>query len=321
MGARLSARCARPQAASAVDVEPAEADEVYNLMQDVRAMYLIVDTRSPEVFAVGHVDSAIHFDASSGAGADRCEPEALLFKRFEDLNLQSAAALPFSLCLCSDAQGIDAAAQEALQLFQRASPRLGPLTLSRAMEFSFAALQERFPFACTGYSGFEASRIFPSAIAERLFLSHWSLASDPFVVCACLGATHVVNCTPDLPCCFEDQGVAYMRVPVKDEQGADLLAHLEPAAAFIREALAAGGVVLAHCKHGQSRSASVLAAYLMQTRRWSRSRSLEHLQRCRPRVKPNPGFHRQLDEFEALLARGGRDSLGGPSELLHRPKK
>ncbi|CAE8598587.1 unnamed protein product [Polarella glacialis] len=102
--------------------------------------------------------------------------------------------------------------------------------------------------------------------------------------------------------CFEDDGVHYLRVPVRDEQGADLLTHLGDAVDFIDSALAAGGVVLVHCKHGQSRSASVVAAWLMKANGWNPQQSLAHLKHCRPRVSPNCGFLRQLELFYESLS-------------------
>merc|ERR1711991_1218817 len=104
-----------------------------------------------------------------------------------------------------------------------------------------------------------------------------------------LRPTHIVNCTPDHPEPFSERA-AYHRVAVVDEPGEGLLEKLDDAVAFIEEAVQQGGTVLCHCRHGQSRSASVLVAWMVRSRGYTVNDSLEMLKRCRPRVSPNEGF-------------------------------
>lgn len=56
-----------------------------------------------------------------------------------------------------------------------------------------------------------------------------------------------------------------MQVAVPDMPEADLLSEFESAVAFIAEGAASKGV-LVHCYHGVSRSATLMAAYLMKYR-------------------------------------------------------
>ena len=56
-----------------------------------------------------------------------------------------------------------------------------------------------------------------------------------------------------------------MQVAVPDMPDADLLSEFELAVGFIAEGVASKGV-LVHCYHGVSRSATLLAAYLMKFR-------------------------------------------------------
>ena len=49
-----------------------------------------------------------------------------------------------------------------------------------------------------------AGRLFPSCIEKNLYLGNWGVASEKKVF-QCLKITHVVNCTPDHPNCFENQ--------------------------------------------------------------------------------------------------------------------
>mmetsp|Transcript_6448 Transcript_6448/g.14104 ORF Transcript_6448/g.14104 Transcript_6448/m.14104 type:complete len:309 (+) Transcript_6448:63-989(+) len=282
----------RHEAAAAGSSRRASETDVYNLMQDVRTLWMVLDVRSLDRFSAGHVDSACHCQPGTLA------PDSLhhqVQQHFKDINVQSGAPVAFTMLICCDADS-QPSLPEVCSLLG-AAKLSDPFEMAQLWSFEYTTLHAAFPFLCTDFPVFEESRVYPSWIADRLFLSHWSLAADPFVVQTCLHATHVVNCTRELPCCFEDQGVTYHRVPVNDDQTADLLSLLREAVAFISAALAEGGVVLVHCKHGQSRSASVVAAHLMQQRGWDLAQSLAHLQQCRPRVSPNVGFRGQLQSF------------------------
>ena len=93
-----------------------------------------------------------------------------------------------------------------------------------------------------------------------------------------------------------------------DKVDADLLSHLEGAAAFVRDARAGGGQVLIHCKGGRSRSPTVLAAYLMAEHRLSLAQALQLIQQARPCAQPNPGFMSQLLEWQSQLAAQADDN-------------
>lgn len=59
--------------------------------------------------------------------------------------------------------------------------------------------------------------------------------------------------------------------------------------------------IIIHCKHGQSRSATVAAAWLIKCRGFTTDTSIEYLKKCRPKVSPNEGFIQQLRSFEESL--------------------
>jgi len=88
-------------------------------------------------------------------------------------------------------------------------------------------------------------------------------------------------------------------IPVQDSEYDDILIHLPDASRFIRTALDAGGKVLVHCLMGISRSATVVAAYLMSTRHISVHKAISVIKRARPRIQPNYGFIKELHIFEA----------------------
>ena len=72
----------------------------------------------------------------------------------------------------------------------------------------------------------------------------------------------------------------------------NLGAHFMKAVAFIKSALAAGGVVFVHCWAGISRSSSCIAAYLMYEHGMSLSNALNLIRRGRSIINPNPGFRK-----------------------------
>lgn len=76
-----------------------------------------------------------------------------------------------------------------------------------------------------------------------------------------------------------------------DKHAVDIWPFIEKAGDFIRAQKGAG---LIHCAAGVSRSAAVLAGYLMQTRGMTYDEAVALIRAGRPRVRPNAGFQRQL---------------------------
>jgi len=97
----------------------------------------------------------------------------------------------------------------------------------------------------------------------------------------------VVNCTRTLP--FKIPNVAKYRVPVDDTPAdAPIMAvHLPEAVAIIDEHLLDGQGVLVHCHAGVSRSASVVAAYLMSKEGLTPEQAIAHVKRCKPETFSN----------------------------------
>ncbi|KIK67937.1 hypothetical protein GYMLUDRAFT_256744 [Collybiopsis luxurians FD-317 M1] len=111
--------------------------------------------------------------------------------------------------------------------------------------------------------------------------------------------THILSvCTDPIPAELPASGIRHMRIPVEDVDYADLLIYLPSAVFFIEDALRNGGVVLVHCVEGLSRSAAVVAAYLMRTRRLNATQALEIVRQCREQIWVNPGFQEQLVLYE-----------------------
>lgn len=80
-----------------------------------------------------------------------------------------------------------------------------------------------------------------------------------------------------------------------DEQ--NLIQYFDETNEFIQETYKAGGRILIHCQAGVSRSAAVLAACLMKSKKINRDEALEIIKRKRPSVAPNDGFMEQLSLY------------------------
>lgn len=130
--------------------------------------------------------------------------------------------------------------------------------------------------------------------------------------------THVLNTTTEVEDVFPTL-LRYLRLPLADIPSARLCDHLADAVCFIDAARADGGRVLVHCYYGQSRSAAVVIAYLIESERLRYDDALAYLQLLRPDVRPNAGFEKQLREYERERASRRQESHDS-RERTHRPK-
>ncbi|KAJ7135145.1 phosphatases II [Mycena filopes] len=111
--------------------------------------------------------------------------------------------------------------------------------------------------------------------------------------------THILSvCDDPIPAEVPQSGFHHMRIPVEDVDYADLLIHLPSACRFIDQVVRGRGTILVHDVQGLSRSAVVVAAYLMWSQRISATRALETIRESREEIWPNPGFQEQLVLFE-----------------------
>lgn len=117
----------------------------------------------------------------------------------------------------------------------------------------------------------------------------------------------VVNCTNDeeVPCFHADQGLRYLRIAVNDNESAMILPYLDGAADAIATAVGQGENVLVHCQQGISRSATILAAFLVKHCGLTADSAIEQIQSRRHVANPNVGFRRQLQDFQQAASGGG----------------
>ncbi|GAA6058419.1 hypothetical protein JCM3770_000460 [Rhodotorula araucariae] len=93
-------------------------------------------------------------------------------------------------------------------------------------------------------------------------------------------------------------GVNLHRVAVDDTDRTNILEHLVPSADYIHAALENGQSVLVHCQAGVSRSATLVAGYLMLKHGLNVEQALDKIRAARPQVEPSESFLMQLEMFE-----------------------
>jgi len=112
-----------------------------------------------------------------------------------------------------------------------------------------------------------------------------------------IGITHVITAVLGVAPQFPEDFV-YMTVPVRDVASEDIQKYLKDTSQFITDALGGGGKVLVHCICGVSRSATIVAAWLMTRDGYTAEQAIKLLQSCRECVDPIPAFREQLKNNE-----------------------
>ncbi|XP_018587625.1 dual specificity protein phosphatase 18-like [Scleropages formosus] len=136
-----------------------------------------------------------------------------------------------------------------------------------------------------------------SQITATLFLGGADAAMNPALVSR-RNITLIVNATLEYPCPVY-HGVECIHVPVSDVPHARLCDHFEDVAQHIHENMT--GSTLVHCAAGISRSPALVIAYLMRYKKLTLHQAHEWVVSCRPFVRPNVGFWRQLLHYEKVL--------------------
>lgn len=96
------------------------------------------------------------------------------------------------------------------------------------------------------------------------------------------------------------------QILLDDTAEADILAHFLPSITFIQTELDKGRGVLVHCQAGMSRSATIIAAYLMHSQNLDPEAALALIRKSRPNIDPNAGFLVQLEVFHKSAFRISR---------------
>lgn len=273
--------------------------ELFNMQNDQWSHFQIIDTRSIEEYQENCIDLSEHFSFADAA-SDLC-----------DLSMYH------NVVLYGNNETPDSASHNLYSNIVRRSKKTVGLVVRVSWLTSFNEYATNYPFMLTISKSYAKGTLYPSQITDSVFLSNLGVATNVNALEA-LGITHVVNCTPE--CTFANErkdidslspaeiayanNLEYLRIPVIDDRDVRIADYFDQATEFVQHALAKNEKdnicrVLVHCKHGQSRSATVLAAWLIRFQGHTASSAVQHMKACRPKVRPNEGFLSQLTEFEA----------------------
>lgn len=87
----------------------------------------------------------------------------------------------------------------------------------------------------------------------------------------------------------------FLHIPVTDAPEANIFQYFHSTVKYIDKKLKKKHKILLHCRAGISRSATLVAAYLIwKNKNWSVKDSLDYIRRKRNFINPNPGFIDQL---------------------------
>ncbi|KJE97610.1 dual specificity protein phosphatase 9 [Capsaspora owczarzaki ATCC 30864] len=151
----------------------------------------------------------------------------------------------------------------------------------------------------------------PDKVIDKLYISAMEAAMN-WPAIESEGITHVVNLAVQCADNYFPDKLQYHAVKLVDLSFADALKFIPDGVKFIDSAIEGGGAVLVHCQAGISRSSTFVAAYLMFKHNYTVEQALGIIRDARPIISPNPGFRRQLGEYEQRLK--AERSAQGPKQ-------
>ena len=96
---------------------------------------------------------------------------------------------------------------------------------------------------------------------------------------------------------YEKSDFIHKKVNVEDYNGQNIIQYFGECLNFMK----GEEKILVHCMAGASRSATIVIAYLMWTKKMNDTDAFKFIQKKRATVNPNKGFKDQLKKFGKLL--------------------
>ncbi|KAL2079569.1 hypothetical protein ACEWY4_025313 [Coilia grayii] len=136
-------------------------------------------------------------------------------------------------------------------------------------------------------------------ITDNLYLGSARAARDGAAVSR-LQITCIINATENTKHSVAP-AVEHVHVPVVDSPSTPMIDHFDEVADKIHCVAEQRGRTLVHCNAGVSRSSTLCLAYLMKYRDMSLVEAHSLVKACRPLIRPNSGFWKQLIDYEFKL--------------------
>lgn len=115
-----------------------------------------------------------------------------------------------------------------------------------------------------------------------------------------LGITHIVQAMGGMQPMFPKE-FHYKVIDCVDTPSDNLSQHFDSVCSYMSKVVDNGGKIFVHCWAGISRSATICIAFLMYRLGVTLHAATLMCRKNRPQVYPNPGFQKQLENFEKKL--------------------
>jgi len=102
---------------------------------------------------------------------------------------------------------------------------------------------------------------------------------------------------------WESVGIQFLQLPTRDIFEAPCQEKLKQGVDFINK-LKDAGTVYVHCKAGRTRSATLVACYLIQKNKWEPVEAVRHIQNCRPHILLGPKQNQAIRIYYESLRKG-----------------
>jgi protein-tyrosine phosphatase len=309
-----------------VTCDVATARNIYNTLNDLTSYLIVLDIRSPAAFKKSHVDLALNPGGLSDMLYHAQQSPFTTVIIYGDSSKQDNTKLLHQFCSCmtrhrtNQQEGpLQVFHLQDFQSFQLEYPfqcthspmceegRLFPSQITDNIFLSnFGVASSRKVIQtlgithilnCTTDCPFVGQSTDTADSAQALNVAINSF--DTAAAAAAAAPQQVDTATQDDTSNNRtdgDSSILLVRVPVVDEKDQQIHEHFSEAIQFLLS-MGAHDRAIIHCKHGQSRSATVAAAYLIHHFNWTVDQALAHLKACRPKVCPNEGFVLQLHAF------------------------
>jgi len=107
---------------------------------------------------------------------------------------------------------------------------------------------------------------------------------------------NIVSAINGIPVLYPDK-FNYLNLELLDEPFFDIKSVFTKSNKFIDNCLKKNEKIYVHCMCGISRSTTIVVAYLMYKYNFTVEQSLEKIKLSRPKINPNKGFIKQLNQY------------------------
>ncbi|KAL7992335.1 hypothetical protein Chor_016591 [Crotalus horridus] len=128
--------------------------------------------------------------------------------------------------------------------------------------------------------------------------------------------TRFLCCSPEE---WEAMGVEQMRLSTVDFTGIPSLENLQKGVKFVLKHRECGNSVYVHCKAGRCRSATMVAAYLIQVHHWTPREAIEVIAKIRPHIIVRRKQLELLEDFhKSVIDENPAQSQQKPTDTKHQ---